>query len=103
MAIPYSKEQQLYKKRIKLTQRQMGEVTQKVRDAVKRRSLGRCEVRRRCQGAEALQMAHITSRKQLTRRTEPEDILHSCVECHVWLDQHPDGIRFKRELRGESA
>jgi 5-methylcytosine-specific restriction endonuclease McrA len=99
-AQPYTKQQQLYNKRQKPTQRQMGEISQTVRDAVKRRSRGVCEVCRRCNGAEALQMAHITSRKHLTHRTGPEDLLHSCVECHIWLDQHPDGIRFKRELRG---
>lgn len=99
---PYPKSAQLKSKRIKPTQRQMGEISQKVRQEVKERSGGVCEVRRLCKGTQALHMAHITGRKQLNHRTTASDILHACVECHRWLDGTTEGIRFKRKLREEA-
>lgn len=97
----YPKSAQLYSKRIKPTQRQMGNITQKVREVVKERSNGVCEVRMKCTGARAVDMAHITGRKQINRRTTPEDLLHSCKACHIWLDETVEGIRYKRRLRGD--
>lgn len=95
-----SKADQLHSKRIKPTQRQMGNISPKVRKQVRERSQGRCEVMQRCRGAQAMEMAHIVGRKQLTHHTTAEDILHACVECHRWLDNTAEGIRYKRKLRG---
>lgn len=98
----YTKDMQIHSASIRPNQRQMGEIRQSVRKAVKQRSQGLCEVRKRCNGDEAVHMAHIIGRKQLKHRTTADDILHSCVSCHKWLDEHPEGIKFKRELRGEA-
>ena len=99
----YSKAQQLYKKRIKPTQRQLGDISAKVRKEVRERSEGVCEVKVKCRGARALQQAHITGRRQLTHRTTADDLLDSCLECHIWLDETPEGIRYKRKLQEGSA
>jgi heterodisulfide reductase subunit B len=93
------KSSQLYQKRIKPTQRQMGDISPKIREEVKERSQGICEVKRRCIGVMATDMAHITGRKQIKRKTTAEDILHACKECHIWLDETPEGIRYRRKLR----
>lgn len=95
----YPKSKQLQSKRAKLTQRQMGNISTKVRKEVRERSDGICEVRVKCLGAPAVQQAHITGRKQLNHRTTAEDLLDSCLECHIWLDDTPEGIRYKRKLR----
>lgn len=100
---PYSKEQQLYKKRIKPTQKQLGDISPKVRKEVRNRSEGVCEVRVKCLGARAVQQAHIIGRKQLTHKTTAADLLDSCLECHRWLDETPEGIRYKRKLREDTA
>jgi tRNA/tmRNA/rRNA uracil-C5-methylase (TrmA/RlmC/RlmD family) len=84
--------------RIKPTQRMMGDISAKVRKEVRMRSQGSCEVKERCTGDRAVQMAHITSRKQLTHKTTAADILDSCISCHKWLDEDPDGIKYKRKL-----
>lgn len=99
----YSKEQQLYRKRVKLTQKQMGDISPKVRKEVRERSGGVCEVRVKCDGAFAVQQAHITGRKQLKHKTTADDLLDSCLACHNWLDQQVDGIRYKRKLREGTA
>jgi hypothetical protein len=95
----YSKSKQLARTRIRPTQRQMGEISPKVRKEVRTRSRGCCEVRERCSGAPAVQQAHITGRKQLTHKTTSADLLDSCIECHKWLDESVDGIRYKKQLR----
>lgn len=95
----YPKSEQLYKKRIKPTQRQMGEISAKVRQDVKERSGGVCEVGMKCNGSRAYEMAHITSRKHITHRTTAKDVLHACVECHRWMDGTPEGIKYKRKLQ----
>ena len=87
-------------KRVKPTQRQMGAISANVRKAVKERSQGICEVKVCCNGHRAVQQAHITGRKQLTARTTAEDLLDSCIACHKFLDETPEGIRYKRKLRG---
>lgn len=96
---PYPKSQQLHSKRIRPTQRQMGAISQKIRSQVRERSGGICEVRKRCNGASAVQQAHITGRKQLTHRTTSADLLDSCILCHQWLDQTPEGIQYKKNLQ----
>jgi hypothetical protein len=95
----YSKAQQLHSVRIKPTQKQMGDITPKVRKQVRARSGGVCEVRIKCDGAFSVQQAHITGRKQLKHRTTADDLLDSCIACHRWLDETPEGIRYKRNLR----
>jgi heterodisulfide reductase subunit B len=96
---PVSKSSQLYQKRIKPTQRQMGDILSKVREEVKERSHGICEVKRRCIGVMATDMAHITGRKQIKHKTTAKDILHACKECHIWLDETSEGIQYRRKLR----
>lgn len=85
------------------TQRQMGDIRPKVRKEVRNRSDGICEVRVKCLGARAVQQAHITGRKQITHRTTADDLLDSCLECHKWLDETPEGIRYKRKLQEGTA
>lgn len=99
----YSKAQQLYRKRIKPTQKQLGDISPKVRKEVRERSEGICEVRVKCAGAMAVQQAHIIGRKQLTHKTTAADLLDSCIACHKWLDETPEGIRYKRKLREDAS
>jgi hypothetical protein len=84
--------------RIKPTQKQLGEISPAVRAEVRERSNGVCEVQKQCNGSAAREMAHLIGRKQLMWKTTAEDLLHSCVDCHRWLDGTAEGIRYKREL-----
>ena len=93
-----SKKQQLFKKRIKPTQRQMGAISNQVRELVYERSDGICE---RCSSQRATQMAHIIGRKQLNHMTTEKDLLHLCVSCHKWLDETTEGIKYKRSLNDD--
>jgi predicted HNH restriction endonuclease len=43
-------------------------------------------------------MAHIIGRKQLKEVTTDKDLLHVCVNCHKWLDETVEGIKYKRRL-----
>lgn len=81
-------------KRVKPTQKQLGDISDKVRKEVATRSNGVCE---RCKSARALQQAHLIGRKQIKHKTTAADLLHVCVECHIWLDQTEEGIKWKRE------
>ncbi|MFD2752420.1 hypothetical protein ACFSUM_18705 [Virgibacillus siamensis] len=89
----YSKQQQLYNKPQKLSQKQKGDISQKVDAELKARSHGLCEL---CGDAWATERAHLTGRKQLDHKTEVTDLLHLCTECHDWLDENPDGIRARK-------
>lgn len=89
-------------KRIKLTQKQMGDISAKVRAEVKLRSGGSCEIRKLCKGSEGVHMAHLTTRGQLTHKTTANDLKHACLVCHLWLDGK-DGISYRNELRDLSA
>ena len=93
-----SKKQQLFKKRIKPTQRQIGAISNQVRELVYERSDGICE---RCSSQRATQMAHIIGRKQLNHMTTEKDLLHLCVSCHKWLDETAEGIKYKRSLNDD--
>ena len=93
--VPISKEQQLKKKRIKKTQKQLGSISVKVRKIVKTRSENICEI---CKSRLATQMAHIIGRKQLEHQTTEDDLLHVCVICHLWLDTTYQGILYKRKI-----
>ena len=99
----YSKADQLYKVRIKPTQRQMGDISPKVRKEVRIRSGGICEVRERCNSAPAVQQAHVVGRKQLKHKTTAEDLLDSCLACHKWLDETVEGIKYKRSYTASQA
>ena len=96
---PVPKSKQLYRRRISPTQRQMGEISQSVDRQLKERSGGVCEVRERCTGAKAVARAHTIGRRIIQRKTTVDDLFHACAACHTWLDETPDGIRFKRKVR----
>jgi len=99
VAKPYPKSEQLATKRIKPTQRQKGNISNKVREQVFERSNGVCE---RCRSQRATQMAHITSRKQIDHITTDKDLIHVCILCHKWLDETPEGIQWKRRMTDEN-
>ena len=100
---PVPKSAQLFNNRKgKPNQRKRGAISPSVREEVRNRSKGRCEVRMRCKGAEALEMAHTKSRNTIDATTA-SDLLHACVECHRWMDTQPDGIKYKRTLREKDA
>ncbi|MEV2910733.1 hypothetical protein [Paenibacillus larvae] len=90
---PYPKSEQVKSKRVKFTQKQMGEISPSVDAKLKERSHGICEC---CGAADAIDRAHITSRGKLTHKTKLTDLLHLCRECHAFLDRTPEGKRLKR-------
>lgn len=94
--LPYSKAKQTQSKRVKLTQRQKGDIDSNVRKEVRERSEGICEVRIKCAGARAVQQAHITGRKQIDHKTTALDLLDSCLTCHKYLDENQEGIRTRK-------
>jgi len=96
----YTKQQQTRSVRVKLTQRQMGDISLRVRKEVESRSNGVCEVQKQCDGARAEEMAHLTGRKQLKHKTTAADLRHACKACHIWLDESVEGIRYRKSLRG---
>jgi hypothetical protein len=91
----YTKESQTQRTRIKLTQRQMGDISAVVDKQLKERSSGICE---RCRAARATERAHIIGRKHLTHKTTVNDLLHLCTKCHDWLDETTEGIKYRRKL-----
>ncbi|QHZ50677.1 hypothetical protein [Paenibacillus larvae] len=92
---PYSKAQQVRSKRVKLTQKQMGDISPSVDAELKARSQGVCEF---CEATRATERAHITGRKQLNHKTKATDLLHLCSPCHRWMDGTPEGIRARRAI-----
>jgi hypothetical protein len=96
---PVSKESQLFNKPVKLSQKQLGDISKTVDKQLKRRSEFICELQEKCTGAFAVQRAHITARGKLTAKTTVNDLLHVCVECHIWMDREPKGIIHKRKLK----
>lgn len=93
--LPITKEQQTHKQRIKLTQRQKGEISAKVDKELKERSGYVCE---RCGQARATERAHLIGRRHINHKTRVKDLLHLCTNCHDWLDETPQGIAYKRKL-----
>jgi hypothetical protein len=93
---PYPKSEQVKSKRVKLTQKQMGDISPSVDAKLKERSQGVCEC---CGAATATDRAHITSRGKLTHKTKVTDLLHLCRECHAFLDGTPEGERSKRVIK----
>jgi hypothetical protein len=104
-SLPYTKEQQLHKKRWKPTQKQKGDISTKVDRELKERSNGVCELHLKCNGAKATERAHTMGRRIIPHKTTVNDLFHVCTECHVWFDQTVEGIRFRRQVReiGTSA
>lgn len=92
---PYSKQQQLHSKRVKRTQRQMGEISDTVDKELKERSQWICEF---CGKAQAEERAHLTGRGHLDEKTKVTDLLHVCIPCHRMLDGTQDGIRMRRAM-----
>ncbi|PAF31895.1 hypothetical protein [Paenibacillus sp. 7516] len=90
---PYPKSVQLRGKRIKPTQKQMGDISNAVDERVKDRSQGICEA---CGRAGAAQRAHLTGRTQIDHKTKSYDLAHLCLECHGMLDGTESGRRFRR-------
>ncbi len=86
-------------KRVKPTQKSLGAISPKVRAEVRKRSGGICEVRKRCNGAMAVEQAHTRGRRRIEHKTTARDLLDSCVACHRYLDTTADGAKYKRELR----
>jgi hypothetical protein len=85
--------------RSKPTQRQLGEISEKVDSELKERSGSICEVQRYCRGARATERAHTIGRRLIRNKTTVNDLFHVCKNCHLWLDEQPEGIRFKRMVR----
>jgi hypothetical protein len=80
----YSKSDQLKSTRVKLTQRQMGEISPAVDKELKERSGGICE---RCIAARATERAHLIRRGKLTHKTTANDLAHLCTPCHDFADE----------------
>ncbi|WP_025720268.1 hypothetical protein [Paenibacillus sp. 1-18] len=93
--LPYSKAQQTQSKRVKLTQREKGDISTKVDKQLKARSHGLCEL---CDNALATERAHLIGRKHINHKTRVTDLLHLCTACHDWLDETPEGIRARRAM-----
>lgn len=91
----YTKDQQTRSNKIKLSQRQKGQITPATRRQVKERSNGACEI---CDMARAEEMAHITSRVRIAHKTTANDLIHVCTPCHRWLDGTTDGTEYKKSL-----
>lgn len=93
---PQPKSKATAKARTKPTQRQMGEISTKVRKEVKERSNGVCE---RCDRAVATDMAHLIRRPQLTEKTHAGLLAHLCYDCHVFADSCKDGREWLEQFR----
>lgn len=87
----------------KPTQKQMGNISQKVRKQVRERSQGICEIRVKCHGSPAVEQAHLTTRGTIKHRTTAEDLKDSCVPCHRFLDTTGEGVRYKKSIREKDA
>jgi len=94
---PVTKESQLYNKPVKLSQRQMGEISAKVDKQLKERSGGICE---RCRAARATERAHLIRRGKLEWKTTVNDLAHLCTPCHHWADRSgTDGRQWLKQYR----
>lgn len=82
-------------KRNKRTARQRGAISLSTRRELHDRSNGACE---RCDSARATQAAHVTRRWRL-QQTTLDDLIHLCVDCHIWADQTEEGREWLAKLR----
>lgn len=92
---PQPKSKATESERVKPTQKQMGNISPSVDAELKARSNGICEI---CGKDWAVERAHLTGRKQLNWKTTAADLLHLCTNCHDWLDETPEGIKFRKLL-----
>jgi len=102
MALPFypqPKSKALHSKRIKPKQTTLGAISPKVRQEVRERSGGICEIRERCKGAPAVEQAHIRGRRIIDARTSAAWLRDACKACHTFLDTTGDGAVYKRKLR----
>lgn len=82
-------------KREKPTTKARGAISTKVRKELQNRSQGKCE-REGCQ-REAVHAAHVTRRWKL-QKTEVHNLLHLCLECHIWADSSKEGREWLKEM-----
>ena len=92
---PQPKRKVTESKRVKPTQKQMGDISPSVDAELRERSHGLCEL---CGAAYATERAHLTGRKHLTWKTKVSDLVHLCTACHDWLDETPEGRRACRMM-----
>lgn len=92
-----TKESQTKSKRVKLKQKQRGDISATADRELKERSGGVCE---RCRKARATERAHLIGRRHIDHKTTAADLNHLCTPCHDWLDETPEGIRHRRKLGG---
>jgi hypothetical protein len=85
-------------KRFKRKQKNIGAITEKVREEVHVNSDGLCQVREKCNGKKAAEQAHMRGRR-IIKETNSHWVLNACVECHRWLDNTGPGAVWKREYR----
>ena len=95
-----TKQMQTHSKRVKPKQTTLGAISPKVRAAVHLRSGGQCELRERCNGAPAAEIAHIRGRRIISE-SSAEWLRDACVPCHRWLDGSGAGAVLKRQMRNE--
>jgi predicted RNA-binding protein YlxR (DUF448 family) len=94
-----TKESQTKKVRVKLTQRQMGEISTKVDKQLKNRSQWLCE---RCRAARAVQRAHLIRRGQLNWKTTVNELAHLCLPCHKFIDESGEpGRAWSEQFRNQ--
>lgn len=82
--------------RSKPTAKQRGNITPSTRKAVQERSQGVCE---KCKEKRAVEMAHIIRRWKIVGRTTDKDLIHSCIECHDWMDSCKEGREWMLEFQ----
>lgn len=93
---PQPKSKAIAKVRIKPSQRQLGEISTKIRQEVKERSNGVCE---RCSMARATDMAHLIRRPQLKEKTHAGLLAHLCRSCHQFCDGSAVGRDWLEQFR----
>lgn len=92
---PQHKEDVVKSKRVKQTQKQMGDISPSADAELKERSKGICEL---CGKEWAAERAHLTGRRHLDWNTKASDLVHLCTECHRWFDGSVEGIRARRMM-----
>lgn len=96
--IGYPKAYQCRGVKIKHTQRQLGNISNRVRMEVRKRSGGICEIRQRCGGAQATEQAHLRGRRRMEWKTTAADLRDACTACHDWLDKTGEGVKHRKLL-----
>lgn len=104
--LPYSKEQQLASKRVKHTQRQLGDISPAVRAKVNERSGDFCE---RCGKHKltcwTLENAHVDGRRVIGHKTTEYDLARLCGPstksgtCHHWVTSTREGHEWMKSFR----